>query len=116
MDKQESEIFLYEKIKKSLEYQINSIYTNIANMNEIEDLLKITEKCDFNVVSSYFSLSKKNLPDEIKAKYLDETRGMVQEKIYSLCEHNYEDDEIELLNEVIKKITYCKKCYHEIKK
>jgi hypothetical protein len=112
----EQEIYLYEKINKSFEYQIQTINTNMEKMNEIEYLSKITEKCDFDIVSVYFSLSKQNYPDEIKAKYLEEAKSMVQEKIYSLCQHQYIDDEIELPNEVIKKITYCEKCYHEIKK
>jgi hypothetical protein len=112
----EDEIYLYEKIKKSLEYQIKTIHTNMEKINEIEEIMTITENYDYNVLSVYFSVTKKYYPDEIKAKYLDEVKEMVKEKIYSLCQHQYIEDELELPNEVMKKITYCEKCYHEIKK
>lgn len=117
-DIMKEEIMFYENIKKSLETQICHIETTVENINNILHFAIYIEKDNCDILNSYLSFV--NYPyaygtgtNNNKLIEIKELKNTVQQKIYSLCQHEYIDDVVELKNETMLQIRYCQHCYHD---
>ena len=102
----------------SLEYYLfcRKRYDNVINfLKEInyenELFLNETLKLDINDVRKY-NIDLSNHIEEYKfdLKFFIELRNDNEKKIYELCEHDFEDDYIDITPERSEKITYCVIC------
>ena len=83
--------------------------------NENELFFSATESLDMNnteYIIDRFNLIENREIFKSKLKYMNELKRIYERNIFKLCEHEYEEDMIDITPERSEKITYCRICEH----
>lgn len=95
-------------------------YTNIIKLleeinNENDLISDLTSQLDIEFAITNINklnLIQNSVDFKNKLKYINELKKICEENIYKLCNHEYEEDFIDITPERSEKIIYCKICQH----